>query len=239
MATRNGELYIGEQLASILPQLRPADELIISDDSSTDRTMEIIAGFADARIVLLPGNTFYNAIFNFENALRRASGDIIVLADQDDVWLENKIPLIRERLQGRTAQSHLLVLDGYIADSEGRITGDSIFTRMRSGPGLMKNLYDNTYMGCCMAFSRPLLEIALPFPKGIPMHDMWLGMLAELFGTVEFVPEKTVKYRKHQGSTIRFERRFRPLTQIRWRLLLSWFLTARWTARRFGGRANG
>jgi hypothetical protein len=64
------------------------------------------------------------------------------------------------------------------------------------------------------------------------MHDMWLGMLAELFGTVEFVPDKTINYRKHPASTIEFKRRFRPLVQIRWRLLLSWSLAARWADRR-------
>jgi hypothetical protein len=132
------------------------------------------------------------------------------------------------------------VLDGYISNASGEVIGDSIFRRMNSGAGLLKNLYDNTYMGCCLAFSRPLLEIALPFPKYIPMHDMWLGMLAEIFGTVEFVPEKTIKYRKHAASTIQFKRQFRPLVQIRWRLRLSWALGARWAAKtRRNGRADG
>ncbi len=91
---------------------------------------------------------------------------------------------------------------------------DSIFERISSGKGLLKNVYDNTYMGCCMAFSRDLLKIALPFPRNIPMHDMWLGLLAELFGTVEFVREKTIKYRRHEASVTDLRRRLDVLRQI-------------------------
>lgn len=223
MATRNGEHYIREQLASILRQLDAADEVIISDDSSDDATLEIIRSFGDARIRLFASQAF-NPIFNFENALQRASGDIIVLSDQDDVWLERKVAIIRERFLRSTAAIQLLVLDGEIIDEGGAVLGASIFQKINSGPGLLKNLYDNTFLGCCMAFSRPLLEIALPFPRRIPMHDMWLGMLAQLVGRVEFVPEPTIRYRKHAASLTGFRRKFQPLTQIQRRLFLAWHL---------------
>ncbi len=232
MATRNGESYVGEQLASILPLLQPDDEIIISDDSSTDRTVQIIKNLNDRRILLLENNTFFSPIFNFENALKYANGDIIVLSDQDDIWLENKIKLIRERFRQCPATIHLIVMDGLAIDATGKIIEPSLFRRIAAGPGVLKNVYDNTYMGCCMAFSRSLLQIALPFPKRIPMHDMWLGLLAELFGTVEFLEEKTIMYRKHATSMTEFQRRFLPLTQIRRRLYLGWSLGTRFLARR-------
>ncbi len=85
LASYNGEKYIAEQLESILKQLGERDELIISDDSSTDQTLAIIDRFHDRRLRVFPGNSFYNPIFNFENALKQATGEVIALSDQDDV----------------------------------------------------------------------------------------------------------------------------------------------------------
>ena len=180
MATYNGEKYIRRQLESILVQLSPNDEVVISDDSSTDGTVGIIKGFSDPRIRLFENNAFFSPIFNIENALKKASGKIIVLSDQDDIWLDNKIAIIRREFPDGQAGIRLIVLDGRIIDEREAVMHDSIFRRINSGKGLLKNIYDNTYMGCCMAFRRDLLNIALPFPKNIPMHDMWLGLLAEL-----------------------------------------------------------
>lgn len=236
MATRNGEKYIGEQLASILPQLQPDDEVVVSDDSSTDRTIEIINQFFDSRIRLFENNTFFSPTFNFENALKHATGDIIVLSDQDDIWLENKIRLIREKFRQSRSPVYLIALDGAAVDETGKIIEESLFRKIKAGKGLLKNLYDNTYMGCCLAFSRELLDTALPFPQRIPMHDSWLGLLAELFGTVEFIEEKTIKYRKHATSVTEFRRRFIPRTQIKRRVFLSWSLGARFVAKKLRGR---
>jgi len=236
MATRDGAKYIAEQLASILAQLEPDDEVIVSDDSSTDATVAIIKGFNDRRVRVLENNAFFSPIFNFEHALKQAKGDIIVLSDQDDIWLENKISLIRDRFRHDTSSIHLAAFDGCAIDEAGEIIEASLFRRIKAGKGLLKNIYDNTYMGCCIAFSRPLLEIALPFPRRIPMHDMWLGLLAELFGSVEFFEEKTILYRKHAASTTEFRRRFTPLVQIRRRAFLCWSLAARCFALRKRGR---
>ena len=89
IATYNGEKYIKEQLTSILSQINIDDEVIISDDGSTDQTTEIIKSLNDSRIKLIKGD-FHNFTFNFENAIKQAKGEYIFLADQDDVWLPNK-----------------------------------------------------------------------------------------------------------------------------------------------------
>ena len=100
MATHNGERYLHEQLASILSQLGEGDEVIISDDSSTDGTVDIIRGFGDSADPPSAGQHLLQPHANLENALKHASGDIIALSDQDDVWLENKVEIIRERFEG-------------------------------------------------------------------------------------------------------------------------------------------
>jgi len=219
MATRNGERFLRRQLDSILVQLSAEDELIVSDDSSEDATMEIIKSYPDTRIRFLGCSSFFSPILNFEHALLHARGEVIVLSDQDDVWLENKLPVIRKFFRnGHTRQ--LVVLDGLIIDEDEQILYESIFEKIHAGKGMIKNVYNNTYLGCCMAFSRDLLDIALPFPRRIPMHDMWLGLLAELFGTVEFINEKTIMYRRHGATLTDFRIKFEPLQQIRRRLNL-------------------
>ena len=90
MTTYNGENHIAEQLESILKQLNGNDELIISDDGSSDKTIEIINEFKDTRIRLFL-NSFRNIILNFEFALSKATGSIIFLSDQDDIWYDNKV----------------------------------------------------------------------------------------------------------------------------------------------------
>lgn len=233
MSTYNGEKFIRQQLESILSQLGPADEVIVSDDSSTDRTLEIVRGFNDPRLRIYPGNTFHSPTFNFEFALKQATGEIIVLSDQDDIWLPNKIAVIRERFASKPSPVYLLVLDAEVIDGEGNLLYDSLFKKFRRvGPGVAANIFDNAYIGCCMAFSRELLHYALPFPRHIPMHDVWLGLLAELYGTSEFVPVKTLRYRKHRASATDFGIRFVPWTQITRRFWLAWSLAGRYVARR-------
>ena len=85
-----------------------------------------------------------------------------MLADQDDVWLPNKLPLVRELFAGETARPYLVVLDARIVDEEERVVYPSVQAKLHAGPGLVKNIWANRYLGCCMAFSRDLLDVALP-----------------------------------------------------------------------------
>ncbi len=229
MATYNGERYIRRQLDTILPQLAVDDELVISDDSSADGTPGILAAYAagDLRIRLFTGSKFRSPVFNFEFAISLARGDVIVLADQDDVWLPQKLAVIRDAFACESRRPYLLVLDAQVVDEAERELYRSVLARLKAGPGFWKNLYDNRYLGCCMAFSRDLLERALPFPRQIPMHDIWLGQLCERVGKTAFIHEVTMQYRKHGSSLTDFRIKFQPLLQIRRRLILAWHLLSR------------
>ena len=225
MATFNGEKYLAEQVGSILPQLQDNDELVVSDDSSVDTTLALLRRLGDSRVRIFPGQTFHSPIYNIEYAVTKGEGDVIVLADQDDIWLPHKLSVVRRWFSSRRAGIATLVLDGAMIDEEGRLLEPSLFAALGSGKGILKNLYRNTYMGCCMAFSRELLAVALPFPRGIPMHDSWLGLLSELYGIVEFLPEKTIEYRRHPSN--RSFQRFTRGQQIRWRCCLAYNLLKR------------
>lgn len=193
IATYNGEKYIKNQLDSILVQLHENDEIIISDDSSTDKTIEIIKSFNDKRIVLYENQKFKSPIFNFENSLMYASGDYIFLSDQDDIWLPNKVKTMKKFL----LNYDLVLSDADIIDSNGNILKKSFYQMNGSKKGLVKNIIKNSYLGCTMAFKKKILQKSLPFPRDISMHDWWIGLIAELYGTTYFIDEKLIHYRRH------------------------------------------
>ena len=195
--TYNGEKFIKQQLDSILSQLSQDDEVIISDDSSTDKTVEIIKAFNDNRIHLLEHNTFHSPIYNLENALKNAKGDFIFLSDQDDVWTENKVSICMEKLQNCS----LLIHDADVIDGNGNQIAPSFFKINHTHFGRFYNLLKNGYIGCCMCFSKKLLLDLLPFPKKLPMHDIYIGNFASLNDyKVCFTKEKLIHYRRHGGN---------------------------------------
>jgi len=196
MATYNGEKYIKEQLDSILSQLSENDEIIVSDDSSTDKTVEIIKMYDNKKIKLFEDQKFENPIFNFENALKHTSGDVIVLADQDDVWKPNKIEMIKKYMR----KYDLIVSDADIIDEKGNILHESFYKLNHSKAGFLKNIIRNSYLGCTMAFNRKILDKSLPFPKDLPMHDWWIGLIGELYGQTFFIEDKLISYRRHSSN---------------------------------------
>ena len=194
MATYNGSKYIKEQLCSILKQLDKNDELIIADDSSTDDTVKIIKSMKDKRILLLDKAKIRVPSYTFLYALLNVSGEKVFLADQDDIWEDNKVKKLSELLD----VYDLVVSDAKVIDGDGKIIRDSLFEYIGARPGLIQNLYRNTYFGCSMAFRRDFLEIAMPFPFYTGMqHDAWLGFMAEFYGRTFFCKEKLFSYRRH------------------------------------------
>jgi glycosyltransferase involved in cell wall biosynthesis len=216
IATHNASKYIHAQIISILNQVGPEDELIVSDDVSTDDTIAIISKINDPRIKVISGSVRLGIIKNFERALYAAKGSLIFLSDQDDIWLPKKVDTCKTALGNFT----LVVSDCEIVDSDLNSISKSFFALKKSKKGLIRNIYKNSYIGCCMAFKRELLDVALPFPTNIPMHDVWLGLLAEIKGNVVFLNEKLVLYRRHDKNASFMESKNSVLRKMQLRLLL-------------------
>lgn len=196
IATYNGEKFIAEQLTSILGQIAPNDEVIISDDGSTDSTCAIIESFGDQRITLLHNNA-HNFKHNFINALQHARGKYIFLSDQDDVWLPNKYEICCNYL----TQYDLVVTDNIITNATLDTIHPSFFEFYHSGKGVMKNILFHTYFGACMAFRSNILQYAIPMPNTREIaHDNWIGLVAEIVGTVYFIPQPLLLYRRHSQA---------------------------------------
>ena len=217
MTACNGEPYIAAQLDSILPQLGEDDEVLVSVDPSTDRTFEILFEYAarDARIRILEGPG-EGVIRNVENVLQNCSGRKIFLADQDDIWLPDKVEKVSKMLEQHTLVLH----DARIVDAELAEIESSYMKWRRSRKGTVANIRKNSYIGCCMAFRRELLQHALPFPDDLPMHDQWIGLLAEKYGDVRLLRVPLLLYRRHGDNATR-RSHANPAQMLRWRAAIT------------------
>lgn len=225
IATYNGAQYIKAQLDSILCQLGDDDEVIVSDDSSTDNTVEIIRQIGDARIKLFTGQQFKSPIFNFENAISKAQGRYIFLSDQDDEWEPNKIAITLEYL----SVYNLVVSDCKLIDENGTEISPSFYLVNKSRTGFISNIIKNSYLGCCMAFDRKISDAILPFPRHIAMHDIWIGLLTELIGKSIFIPNKLVSFRRHGANFSPTSKKssFSLLFKIKYRVQFVYYLFIR------------
>lgn len=197
MATYNGEKYIYEQLESILFQLSPYDEVVISDDGSTDNTIRIIQSFCDNRIRIIEGPHLHAPALNFENAIKESHGDYIFLADQDDVWKKDKVKICLKWLQSYDC----VISDAEVTTEDLKVNSSSLYQLLGVKKGKIYNtLIKNGYTGCCMAFTRNVKEAAIPFPKDIPMHDIWIGNVAAYMYKVKFIDEKLIYFRRHNDA---------------------------------------
>jgi glycosyltransferase involved in cell wall biosynthesis len=226
MAAYNGARYIEEQIGSILPQLGFSDELIIVDDASQDDTVQIVLSLHDDRIILLRNEQNRGVVKTFERALMYASGDLIFLSDQDDVWRSDKVEMFKHFFAGKPMMT-LAVSDARVVDQAGReISASWITGKAGFQPGIISNLVKNHYLGCAMVFRRIVLKYCLPFPPRAPMHDMWIGLTNQLFGETCFLNEVLVSYRRHGENTT--SGRHAPIGQmIRWRWGLATSLLVR------------
>lgn len=197
LATFNGEEFILEQINSILKQIGTYDEIIVSDDGSTDSTLEIIRNLNDNRIKILINTGQKGYTPNFQNALRESVGDIIFISDQDDVWLPGKYNAVLENLRNYD----LIVTNSMVTDEKLNVTNNSFFTIYNSGTGIFKNLICSTYYGCCMAFNRKVLDYSMPFPKNHEIAiDLWIGLVAEVVGKVKFIEKPYLLYRRSNNT---------------------------------------
>lgn len=176
LAAYKGEKYIAEQIDSILIQLGENDELIVSDDYPSGETKAIVESFAakDGRVKYIEGKG-KGVVANFETALNACSGDVIFLCDQDDVWLPDKVQTVMTEFKNG---AQLVMHDASITDGSLNVTNPSCFSVHGANTSLCKNLLKNTFVGCCMAFTRDLLSETMPFPNGIAMHDWWIALVA-------------------------------------------------------------
>jgi glycosyltransferase involved in cell wall biosynthesis len=214
VCTYNGERFLAEQLQSVLDQTHPLDEIIVSDDGSSDSTLDIVADFS-SRVSGAKKPTWMvqsrkkplGVAGNFASALTKARGEFIALADQDDVWEPDRI----EKGLAHFREGVLLIhSDATLIDEAGRATG-SLMSALRltrgerrsllSGDAVDALLRRNLVTGAATMIRSSLLKQALPVPEGW-VHDEWLALAAAAQGGVVFSEDSLIRYRQHGGNEI-------------------------------------
>jgi glycosyltransferase involved in cell wall biosynthesis len=216
LCTYNGAAFIARQVESILDQDLPPAEIIVSDDGSTDRTLEIVRAVFASRIdtpvalrILDPaGHLGVSA--NFQRAIEAAHSDLVALSDQDDVWHPDRL----SRAVPRFEEDPSLLLqhsDARLVDETGAPLGASLLDALYvsvddrsaiNGRGAFaRYLRRNIATGATMVIRRSLLEIAAPFPAGW-VHDEWLALIASAKGRVQLLDDTLIDYRQHGSNVI-------------------------------------
>ena len=214
LCTYNGSRFLREQLESISVQRRLPDELIVSDDCSTDNTLEIVRKFSAKSqfpITILHNEQNLGSTRNFEKAIENCTGDVIALSDQDDVWLPQKLERIEAQFDSHPDVG-LVFSDAVLTDDELRPIGLRLWTetfrpadrrKFASGHALDVLLQYNVVTGATIAFRSALRPAIMPIPQLTEfIHDGWIGLVAALCSHIRFIREPLIKYRQHSGQQL-------------------------------------
>lgn len=221
MCTYNGAKYVEEQLSSILNQSLLPSEIVISDDGSTDGTLEIIKTFwsqkneifpqaSEVTLTLIKNPLSLGVTKNFEQALLACHNPILALSDQDDIWqpdkLEKLLPLFEQ-----DPELLFVFTDSRLVDAAGKPLGVTSFqalvvseterTAVASGNSQAVFLRRNLATGATVLLRRNLLDFAAPFPSEW-VHDEWLALVASFAGQVHMSDECLIDYRQHGNNQI-------------------------------------
>ena len=220
LCTFNGARFIEEQLESILSQSTRPQQIVISDDASTDATLDIVASVVSADAVSAPTHPVDVTILrnakplgvarNFEKAIRVSTGDLIALSDQDDVWHPDRLSRSAEEFELRL-DLDLIFSDARLVNANGASLERSLFEvleitaadrlALHSGDAIPIFFKRNIATGATMMFRRRLLESALPFATNW-VHDEWLAIVAAATGRVDIVDDALIDYRQHGSNQI-------------------------------------
>lgn len=222
MAVYNGEKYIKEQVDSILVQLNLEDELIVSVDKCTDRTVEILESIKaeDSRLKIFNNPYRPGVVKNFQNAVEHCCGDIIFYSDQDDLWMPEKVQMVKEVF--KDPKVAVVTHDASLTDSELNVTAPSTF-KLRGGvrTSFWGNFVRLSYIGCCMAFRSAYKDVVTPIPTIHRSHDWWTGCLLACGNTKMVAIEKSlILHRSHDSNATPKKRpSLGYQLQVRWIIL--------------------
>lgn len=210
----NGEKYLREQIESILHQSYPDWKLLIRNDGSTDGSDEIIrrfcAKYPDKIFQIYEPSSNIGLVESLNILLHNSSSEYVMFADQDDVWLNDKLELsLSQMLYLETANLDkpiMICTDVKCVNNEMEILHESFFKSMRFIDGVVGNVEKmlalNEVQGCTIMINRTLIPFIYPIPKFMKIHDMWIGIHAANFGKAEYLHHQTLLYRQHDSNTV-------------------------------------
>jgi hypothetical protein len=218
MATCEGARHVDEQLASLADQSRLPDELVVCDDASQDESaarVEAFARRAPFAVRLVRNPTRLGITANFEQAVRLCGGDVILLADQDDVWHPPKISCLLETLAERPGLGAVFS-NGRVVAENGRPLGYDLWQALGFGAREQARVRDDrahevflrhvVAAGTTLAFRARWKPLLLPFPPLWSVHDAWIAFLISAVSEVTCLERELIDYRLHGANQIGLRR---------------------------------
>lgn len=217
LATFNGRKYIFDFIKSIHEQSYDNCELLISDDNSTDGTLEysieVCREFDIKFVNVSSGIGFRCSKLNFEHLLKKSTANYVMLADQDDFWkpskVKNTFDLLKKIENSNVDLPCLVFTDLEVVDENLVQLKPSMLTSQKLDPKNINNVKDilcqNVIAGCTMMLNRKVIEAVLPFTNVDLVHDHWIAATVASKGKISFLDEQTIKYRQHSLNQIGFE----------------------------------
>ena len=215
LAAYNGENHLPELLDSLCAQTDAGFSVLVQDDGSSDRTPELLAEIIrkDSRFSAgSESGRHLGAAGNFLSLIRQANADLIFLCDQDDIWMPEKIAVLKQAIQAgisaHGADTPILVhSDCALVDESGAPVADSFFRHQGWDPSAVtfpRLLVQNNVTGCTLVMNHPLLRLVAEHgrAKDLFMHDWFIALTAAAFGRIAFVDRPLTAYRQHTGNTI-------------------------------------
>lgn len=204
MAVYNGAKYIREQLDSIYSQSRLPDEVIISDDHSTDGTVAILEEYHKKYgLKYTVNSTNLGVNKNFELALRNTTGDYVLLSDHDDVWFSNKVETLVDAIMEREQPGEPCLICSRVIDVDSQLR--PMANRYTNTDGKEKdwtyNLCGGFTQGCTMIVNRTAVEKVLPLPSQF-MFDAYIGLTVNMTGQWYDICEPLMYYRHHSSNVV-------------------------------------
>jgi len=222
LCTHNGARFVAAQIASILQQSRPVDEIVLSDDASSDDTVGIVERAVDEHrvehgvspeLIVFRNDPPLRVTKNFEQALLATTGDLVALCDQDDVWHPQRIELLSQKFEDPSVD--FVFGNAIQVDAMGQSLGHDLFEALglsvqerklvESGQAYRQFMRRNLATGATAMLRRSLVDAAAPFP-GEWLHDEWLAVIAAARGGVRIYDEPLTDYRQHESNQVGMER---------------------------------
>ncbi|MCL1031428.1 glycosyltransferase family 2 protein [Serratia silvae] len=217
IATYNGGKYVAEQMESILSSerfLSTIKEIIVTDDGSTDETLDIVSEYVNNYdfISLYKTSKNIGVVNNFMHGLSYATGDYIMFCDQDDFWLPHKIKVMHKKILDMEAEhgggtpllafSDLKIVDEKLNETHPSFIAFNKITLPKACE-LGHLFLNNIAPGCVCIFNKALVEnIDIKSTKGWLMHDWWFLLTAASLGRIGVVDEALMLYRQHGNNVV-------------------------------------
>jgi glycosyltransferase involved in cell wall biosynthesis len=201
LSTWRGERHLTEQVDSILAQQGVRVRLLVRDDGSDDRTLDVLATCTDPRLSVVRGGNLGLPQAYFR--MLEDSGDdadLWALADQDDVWLPHKLARAAEWLASVEGPA-LYCARVLVVDRELRPLYPHPVPRR--GPSFANALVQNIATGCTVVLNREARAVLRGrWPSFAVMHDAWMYLVLSGTGCVHYDSEVVVHYRQHDSNAV-------------------------------------